>query len=185
MTIDTKFKIYLKGEKFKISTLSFFKVYWRIWTTVITQLYWNWDLWISGLFTFNVIEWTINLTNTYLTARYDKKKNEYNIIVFFLRCTHCLAGYGTFTFKMDFYKNSSFATHFTKQDYPLSVALNEYVYLQYSVVSTADLVIMAENCKATKDASFYSWPQNTFLRNGLVDHCALIKNSLANIWASS
>ncbi|PFX27724.1 Oncoprotein-induced transcript 3 protein [Stylophora pistillata] len=75
-------------------------------------------------------------------------------------------GYGTFTFKMDFYKNSSFATHFTKQDYPLSVALNEYVYLQYSVVSTADLVIMAENCKATKDASFYSWPQYTFLRNG-------------------
>nr|XP_058953257.1 uncharacterized protein LOC131780658 [Pocillopora verrucosa] len=75
-------------------------------------------------------------------------------------------GYGSFTFKMDFYRNSSFATPFTEQDYPLSVALNEYVYLQYSVASSADLVIMAENCKATKDASFYSWPQYTFLRNG-------------------
>ncbi|CAH3033062.1 unnamed protein product, partial [Pocillopora meandrina] len=75
-------------------------------------------------------------------------------------------GYGSFTFKMDFYRNSSFTTPFTEQDYPLSVVLNEYVYLQYSVASSADLVIMAENCKATKDASFYSWPQYTFLQNG-------------------
>ena len=67
---------------------------------------------------------------------------------------------------MDFYRNSSFTTPFTEQDYPLSVVLNEYVYLQYSVASSADLVIMAENCKATKDASFYSWPQYTFLQNG-------------------
>ncbi|RMX46817.1 hypothetical protein pdam_00007662 [Pocillopora damicornis] len=75
-------------------------------------------------------------------------------------------GYGTFTFKMDFYKSSSFATPYTTQDYPLTVDLNEYVYLRYSVASSADLVIMAENCKATKDASFYSWPQYTFLQNG-------------------
>ena len=67
---------------------------------------------------------------------------------------------------MDFYRNSSFTTPFTEQDYPLSVVLNEYVYLQYSMASSADLVIMAENCKATKDASFYSWPQYTFLQNG-------------------
>ena len=86
-------------------------------------------------------------------------------MVFFFNFRY-LAGYGSFTFKMDFYRNSSFATPFTEQDYPLSVALNEYVYLQYSVASSADLVIMAENCKATKDASFYSWPQYTFLRNG-------------------
>nr|XP_058953254.1 ZP domain-containing protein-like isoform X2 [Pocillopora verrucosa] len=75
-------------------------------------------------------------------------------------------GYGSFTFNLDFYGNSSFATPLTEQDYPLSLALNEFVYLQYSVASTADLVIMAENCKATKDASFYSWPQYTFLQNG-------------------
>lgn len=34
------------------------------------------------------------------------------------------------------------------------------------MASSTDLVIMAENCKATKDASFYSWPQYTFLQNG-------------------
>lgn len=82
-------------------------------------------------------------------------------------------GYGSFSFKMDFYKNSSFATPFAEQDYPLSVALNEYVYLQYSVASTADLVIMAENCKATKDVSFYSWPQYTFLQNGCPEDSTL------------
>ena len=78
---------------------------------------------------------------------------------------------------MDFYKSSSFATPYTTEDYPLTVDLNEYVYLRYSVASSADLVIMAENCKATKDASFYSWPQYTFLQNGLVYHCAVIKHS--------
>ena len=93
-----------------------------------------------------------------ITTKIRKKLTFYNF--------HYLAGYGSFTFKMDFYRNSSFTTPFTEQDYPLSVVLNEYVYLQYSVASSADLVIMAENCKATKDASFYSWPQYTFLQNG-------------------
>ena len=78
---------------------------------------------------------------------------------------------------MDFYRNSSFTTPFTEQDYPLSVVLNEYVYLQYSVASSADLVIMAENCKATKDASFYSWPQYTFLQNGYAYKYTVIKQN--------
>ena len=96
--------------------------------------------------------------------------------IFFLLVSHCLVGYGTFTLKMDFYESSSFTTPYTAQDYPLTVHLNEYVYLQYSVASSADLVIMAENCKATKDVSFYSWSQYTFLQNGLVYHCAVIKH---------
>ena len=96
--------------------------------------------------------------------------------IFFLLFPHCLVGYGTFTLKMDFYESSSFTTPNTTQDYPLTVDLNEYVYLQYSVASSADLVIMAENCKANKDVSFYSWPQYTFLQNGLVYHCAVIKH---------
>lgn len=50
---------------------------------------------------------------------------------------------------MDFFTSSSFATPCTAQDYPLTVDLSEYVYLQYSVAFLADLVIMAENCKAT------------------------------------
>jgi len=75
-------------------------------------------------------------------------------------------GYGNFTFKMDFYKSAAFATPYTEKDYPLNVPLNDYVYLKYSVESSADLVIMAENCKATKDGSFYSWPQYNIIQNG-------------------
>ena len=67
---------------------------------------------------------------------------------------------------MDFYHNSTFATPYTKQEYPIIVTLDEYVYLQFDVESSADLVVMAENCKATKDASSYSWPQYAFLENG-------------------
>lgn len=44
--------------------------------------------------------------------------------------------------------------------------LDEYVYLGCSVESSADLVLMAVDCKATKDGSFYSWPQYTFIENG-------------------
>ncbi|XP_078357327.1 uncharacterized protein LOC144642207 isoform X3 [Oculina patagonica] len=76
------------------------------------------------------------------------------------------AGYGNFTFKMDFYKSSSFSTPYTDQDYPLEVELNDYMYVRFSVESSADLVIMAENCKATKYGSFYSWPQYTIIQNG-------------------
>ena len=75
--------------------------------------------------------------------------------IFFLLFPHCLVGYGTFTLKMDFYESSSFTTPYTAQDYPQQwTSMFVYVYLQYSVASSADLVIMAENCKATKDVSF-------------------------------
>ncbi|XP_022794139.1 uncharacterized protein LOC111332922 isoform X2 [Stylophora pistillata] len=76
------------------------------------------------------------------------------------------AGYGNFTFKIDFYKSSSFATPYTEQDYPLSVPINQYLYVRYSVESSADLVIMAVTCKATKTGSFYSWPQYSIIQNG-------------------
>ena len=49
-------------------------------------------------------------------------------------------------FKMDFYKTAAFATPYTENDYPLSIPLNEFLYVKYSVESSADLVIMAENC---------------------------------------
>jgi len=77
-----------------------------------------------------------------------------------------VAGYGNFTFKMDVYQSSSFSTPYTQKDYPLDMPLNDYVYLRYSVESSADLVIMAVNCKATKDGSFYSLPQYTIIDNG-------------------
>ena len=78
------------------------------------------------------------------------------------------AGYGNFTFKIDFYKSSSFATPYTEQDYPLSVAVNQYLYVKYSVESSADLVIMAVTCRATKTGSLYSWPQYSIILNGYV-----------------
>ena len=67
---------------------------------------------------------------------------------------------------MDFYKTAAFATPYTDKDYPILVALNEYLYVKYSVESSANLVIMAENCKATRDGSFYSWPYYTIIQNG-------------------
>lgn len=76
------------------------------------------------------------------------------------------AGYGNLTFKIDFYKSSSFDTPYTQQDYPLEVPLDHYVYIRYSVESSAELTIMAVTCKATKDGSFYSWPQYTIIQNG-------------------
>ncbi|XP_066022016.1 deleted in malignant brain tumors 1 protein-like isoform X2 [Pocillopora verrucosa] len=75
-------------------------------------------------------------------------------------------GYGNFTFKIDFYKSSSFSTPYTEQDYPLSVPVNQYLYVRYSVESSADLAIMAVTCRATKTGSLYSWPQYSIILNG-------------------
>ncbi|XP_044165774.1 uncharacterized protein LOC114963363 [Acropora millepora] len=76
------------------------------------------------------------------------------------------AGYGNFTFKMDFFKSGSFLVPYSTADYPLQLRLNDYIYVRYSVESSADLVIMAENCRATKDGSFYSLPQYKIIQNG-------------------
>ena len=67
---------------------------------------------------------------------------------------------------MDFYDSSSFSTPYAQKDYPLEMPLDDFMYLGYSVESSADLVIMALNCKATKDGSFHSWPQYTIMENG-------------------
>ena len=69
---------------------------------------------------------------------------------------------------MDFYRSSSYVTPYSDSDYPLSVPLNEFVYLQYSVESVTNLVVMAVNCKATKDGSFHSSPSYDIIRNGYV-----------------
>ena len=62
--------------------------------------------------------------------------------------------------------DASFTKPHNNKEYPLRVALNDYVYVKFSVESSAGLVIMAENCKATKDGSFYSWPSYTLIENG-------------------
>ena len=69
---------------------------------------------------------------------------------------------------MDFDRTAAFATPYAEKDYPILVALNEYLYVKYSVESSANLVIMAENCKATKYGSFSSWPYYNIIQNGWV-----------------
>ena len=59
---------------------------------------------------------------------------------------------------MDFCKTAAFVTPYAENDYTILVA--------YSVESSVNLVIMAENCKATRDESFYSWPYYTIIQNG-------------------
>ncbi|XP_068721857.1 uncharacterized protein [Montipora capricornis] len=83
-------------------------------------------------------------------------------------------GFGNFTFRMDFYTSESYNTPYT--EYPMEVGLNEYVFVQYRVESAAQLVIMAENCRATKVGSFYSWPQYTIIRNGCPTDTTLVYN---------
>ncbi|XP_068721771.1 uncharacterized protein [Montipora capricornis] len=83
-------------------------------------------------------------------------------------------GFGNFTFRMDFYKSESYNTPYS--EYPMEVGLDEYVFVQYSVKSAAKLVIMAENCRATKVASFYSWPHYTIIHNGCPTDRTLVYN---------
>ena len=67
---------------------------------------------------------------------------------------------------MDFYRTAAFATPYTENDYPISIPLNEFLYVKYNVESSADLVIMAENCRTTKTAYFYSLLQYNLIQNG-------------------
>ena len=69
---------------------------------------------------------------------------------------------------MTIYRSSEYSTPYSDNDYPIEVSLNDYLHVEYSVEASADLVIMAENCKATKDTSFYSWPQYSIIQNGYV-----------------
>ena len=103
------------------------------------------------------------------------KALKYELIFCLTRCDglvylfvifYFIAGYGNFTFRMDFYHSAAFETPYTEKDYPIQISLNEYLYVKYSVESSADLVIMAENCKATKDGSYHSWPQHHIIQNG-------------------
>ena len=77
-----------------------------------------------------------------------------------------LVGFGNLTFRLDFYRTAFYLTPYNDNDYPLTVPLNEYIHVKYSVESSAGLVVMAENCRATKDGSYYSSPQYSIIQNG-------------------
>ena len=106
---------------------------------------------------FSLYHFLVYGTLFHFTSRFSCDKLNFNSLT---------AGYGNFTFRMDFFKSGSFVVPYSAADYPLQLRLNDYIYVRYSVESSADLVIMAENCRATKDGSFYSLPQYNIIQNG-------------------
>ena len=67
---------------------------------------------------------------------------------------------------MDIYKSDSYKEAYVDNEYPLNVALNDYIHLGYSVESSQLLVVMAVNCKATKDKDFGSSPYYELIKDG-------------------
>ena len=76
-------------------------------------------------------------------------------------------GFGNFTFRMDLFKSSAYRYPYAADDYPISVQLNQLLYIQYSVESLkSSLIVFADTCRATPSRDPYSSPQYVFLKNG-------------------
>ena len=75
-------------------------------------------------------------------------------------------GFGDLTFKFDVFRTSSYSTPYANGEFPVEVTLDDYLHFEYSVESSADLVIFAKTCKATPEPSFYSSPHYLFIENG-------------------
>lgn len=74
---------------------------------------------------------------------------------------------GNFTFLMDLFTANDFQTPYTEKDYPLSIQINDPVFVQFQVkASKADLHIFAEKCLATTTTSETSKPSYVFLESG-------------------
>ena len=71
-----------------------------------------------------------------------------------------------FHFQNGLLQNCSICHSLCGERLPYIGRVKQYLYVKYSVESSANLVIMAENCKATRDGSFYSWPYYTIIQNG-------------------
>ena len=82
----------------------------------------------------------------------------------------CLpGGYGNMTFTMDLYQSASYFQSYGPKDYPISVNLNDDLYVGYSVVSNeASLEVFAESCWATPKPNPYSMPKYIFIQDGWV-----------------
>ncbi|KAL9987824.1 hypothetical protein ACROYT_G002192 [Oculina patagonica] len=85
-----------------------------------------------------------------------------------------VGGFGNFTFRFNVYRSSAYSTPYNDNEFPVEMTLNDYMYFEYSVDSSADLVIMAENCRATKNPDFYSSPHYTIIENGCARDTSLI-----------
>ncbi|EDO35823.1 predicted protein [Nematostella vectensis] len=68
---------------------------------------------------------------------------------------------------MALYRNQSFSTSFESREYPISIELDEPLYVGHSVTSsTADLVVFAETFRATTTGNPNSLPHYDFIRDG-------------------
>lgn len=75
-------------------------------------------------------------------------------------------GFGDLIFTFDVYKTSSYSTPYSNNEFPVQVTLNDYMYFEYSVESSVDLVVFAVTCKATAGQSFYSSTYYNIIENG-------------------
>ncbi|XP_066299167.1 uncharacterized protein [Branchiostoma lanceolatum] len=72
---------------------------------------------------------------------------------------------GQFEFNFDFYTDNTFSTAFTS--YPVSYHPNEEMFIGVHLVSdSTDLVLFADNCRATAGAEWDSTPSYTIRENG-------------------
>lgn len=76
-------------------------------------------------------------------------------------------GYGNFTFTMDMFKTSNYNTPYRYDDYPVTVSLQDRLFLQIAVKShQSNLVVFVDTCKATTSSDPYSVPQYIFIQRG-------------------
>ncbi|XP_075925960.1 alpha-tectorin-like [Petromyzon marinus] len=61
--------------------------------------------------------------------------------------------YASLDLKMDFYTDAQFTEAFSPSQYPLSLSLGQYLYLQVSIKSGLDLVLFTIDCYATPTSS--------------------------------
>lgn len=68
---------------------------------------------------------------------------------------------------MHMYKSDAYKNKYLPYEYPVAVALNQLLWIEFEVTNTiGDLVVFAENCRATTSADPNSSPSYKFLKNG-------------------
>lgn len=75
-------------------------------------------------------------------------------------------GRGNFTFLMDMYKTDQYKEPFNS--YPVSVGLNQRLFLQVVVKSKVELVIFPDKCMATPTSEINDEQQYEFIEKGWV-----------------
>jgi len=68
---------------------------------------------------------------------------------------------------MHMYKSVDYNQKYQPFEYPVTVSLNQPLWIMFEVVNATDLlVVFADTCFATPSANAYSYPKYEFLTNG-------------------